>query len=375
MESMTLIALVLALVVPSTSLMAGVQRSSYSPEVHPDRSVTFRFKDIGAKKVTLSLEGQNSVVMAQDDSGTWSYTTPPLDPDLYGYTYSADGETRLDMHNPNTKPNLVWPSNIFLVPGEKPMPWEVQHVPHGQIHHHFFQSSVIGDERDFYVYTPAGYSPTRGPKLPVLYLLHGYSDMAGGWTEVGKAHIILDNLIAEGKAKPMIIVMTLGYGMSGAGDPLRPDYRGPVMGTKSYDQYKKSLMEEVVPTIEKSYRVSNKASDRAIAGLSMGGAESLFVGLNTTDKFASVGAFSSGGLGTNFDVEFPDVPSPKFKKNLKLLWVSCGVDDGLITFHRSLITWLKSKSVEVQAHETSGRHAWMVWRRNLIDFTQLLFRD
>ncbi len=372
---MTAILLVLGLVIPATSLMAGVQGSSYSPEVHPDRSVTFRFKDIGAKKVMLAIEGKDAVPMTRDESGTWSYTSDQLVPDLYGYTYSSDGETRLDMHNPNTKPNLVWPSNIFLVPGEKPQPWEVQHVPHGQIHHHFFQSSVIGDERDFYVYTPAGYSPTKGPKLPVLYLLHGYSDMAGGWTEVGKAHVILDNLIAEGKAKPMVIVMTLGYGIEGAGNPLRAEYRGPTMGAKSYEQYKKCLMDEVIPTVEKSYRVSSKPSDRAIAGLSMGGAESLYVGLNSTDKFHSIGAFSSGGLGTNFDAEFPDVQSTKFKKNLKLLWISCGVDDGLITFHHNLITWLKGKNVEVQAHETPGRHAWMVWRRNLVDFTQLLFRD
>src|SRR5262249_29131930 len=159
-----------------------------------------------------------------------------------------------------------------------------------------YRSGVVGDERDFYVYTPPGYNPGADRRYPVLYLLHGFSDDASGWTAVGRAHVILDNLIAQRKAKPMLVVMPLGYGAPAIAPRTGPALRDPNLGQRNYDRFRNALLTEVLPEVEKTYRVATDRSSRAIAGLSMGGAESLFVGLNALDRFAWVGAFSSGGL-------------------------------------------------------------------------------
>jgi len=370
---MALLGLALHLLVPMVTLAAAkAQAQIVSPEVHADRTVTFRYRDVGAKKVDLGLEGRDAIPMEKGANGVWTVTTEPLAPDLYGYTFGADGETRVDVRNAVMKPNLIWQSSMFLVPGNPPEAWEVQDVPHGTLHHHFYKSDVIGDQRDFFVYTPPGFRP--GKKYPVLYLLHGYSDMASGWSEVGKANLIMDSLIAQGKTKPMLVVMPLGYGVPDFANPFHPANRERGMGGRSYENYKKGLLTEVIPAVEREYRVSSDRKDRAIAGLSMGGAESLFVGLNSHDKFSYVGAFSSGGLAADFATDFPGLDATKANKQLKLLYVSCGTDDGLITFNRNLVKFLNDKQIKVQSHETPGRHAWMVWRRNLIDFSQQLFK-
>ncbi len=353
--------------------VVALQKPPISPEVHPDRSVTFRLVDPGATKVELGLEGADSVPMTRDGNGVWSYTTGPLAPDIYGYSFNADGQTRLDPQNPSmVKPNLVWSGNMVLVPGDPAEPWERQNVPHGILHHHFYHSGVVGDDRDYFVYTPPGYKATARKKYPVLYLLHGYSDIANGWTEVGKANEILDNLIAQGRAKPMLVVMTFGYGVPGYASP-NGGNRGPDVEKKNYDNYRESLLKEVVPAVESDYRVKTDKADRAIAGLSMGGAETLYVGLNNLDTFSYVGAFSSGGL-RDIETSFPGFDGAKANEKLKLLWVSCGTEDGLIRFNRTLVKWLKAKNANLQALETPGRHTWMVWRRNLIAFSQQLFR-
>ena len=183
-----------------------------SPDVHADRTVTFRFRDPNAQSVTLNLEGAKPVPMTKDADGVWSLTTAPLEPEIYGYSFVADGVSLLDPNNSSIKPNYLSLANMVHVPGASPLPWEVADVKHGEIHHHFYKSAIIGDQRDLFVYTPPGYDAKARTKYPVLYLLHGYSDDASGWTAVGKANVILDNLIAQGKAKPMVIVTTLGYG-------------------------------------------------------------------------------------------------------------------------------------------------------------------
>ena len=369
-----MISLLLEVFIPALTLGTLAQGPIVSPDVHADHSVTFRFKDPGAKRVDLNLEGSDGVKMSRDPNGIWTYTTDPLTPDLYGYSFSADGETRLDPSNSLTKPNLIWSSNMVLVPGSPALPWEVQPVPHGTLHRHFYKSSAIGDERDFFVYTPAGYSPTKGPKLPVLYLLHGYSDTANGWTAVGQAHLILDNLIAAEKAKPMIVVMTLGYGVPDFASPRRNGFGNSAVVEQNYNLYQKALFEEVIPAVEREYRASSRRQDRAIAGLSMGGAETLWVGLNNLDRFSHIGAFSTGGLPNDLDKDFPNFDGKKANRSLKAFWISCGTEDGLIGVNRSIVSWLKGKGTKVELHEMPGRHAWMVWRRNLIDFSQTLFR-
>jgi enterochelin esterase family protein len=345
-----------------------------SPEVNSDHSVTFRFRDPNAKEVLLSREGAQRVPMQKDDTGLWSVTTPPLEPDLYGYSFIADGVALLDPNNSLMKPNLLNPQSEVHLPGPSSLAWEINDVPRGEVHHHFYRSGVVGDDRDYYVYTPPGYDPAAKKTYPVLYLLHGYSDGADGWTAVGRANVILDNLIAQGKAKPMLIVMTLGYGAPEIVSRTGPRLRGgPTLLQRNYERYRDALFTEVIPQVEKNYRAAKDRNSRAIAGLSMGGAESLFVGLNALDRFSWIGSFSAGGSAEDFNATYPSLDS-KANSQLHLLWVACGTDDRLIAPNRKFLDWLKSKDINFTRIETPGAHTWMVWRRNLAEFAPLLFQ-
>jgi enterochelin esterase-like enzyme len=344
-----------------------------SPDVRPDNTVTFRFRAPNAKEVAVQIEGSaKPVPMEKDDQGVWSVTTDPLTPDYYGYSFIADGVGLLDPSNYRTKPNFLYRANEVHVPGPS-LAWEISDVPHGEIHHHFYKSAVVGDHRDFFVYTPPGYDPRSKQTYPVLYLLHGYSDDASGWTAVGRANIILDNLIAGGKAKPMLMVMPLGYGEAKVLEPHSGVFHDPGITQRNFDKFREALLTEVIPKVESAYLVTKDRNSRAIAGLSMGGSESLLTGLNTLDKFSWIGAFSSGGFTPEFDKEFPALDA-KSNQQLHLLWVACGADDHLIEINRSLRAWLASKSIKHVDIETPGAHTWMVWRRNLTDFAPLLFR-
>jgi len=353
---------------PAAPMLAAIT----SPEVHADGSITFRFRDPNAHAVILTLDGSKPAPMQKDDQGVWSLTTGALTPDFYGYSFVADGVGLIDPSNPLLKPNLLHTSSQVHVPGPAALPWEVGDGPHGVVHRHFYKSGVVGDQRDFYVYTPPGYDPRAKQSYPVLYLLHGYTDDASGWTAVGRANVILDNLIAQGKAKAMVVVMPLGYG---APEIVAPEPRGfaPELRKPNFDRFTQALLAEVMPQVEVAYRVSSDRNSRAIAGLSMGGSESLLTGLNNLDKFAWVGAFSSGGIAEDFDAEFPRLDA-KANEKLRLLWIACGTDDNLIGLNRKVRAWLDSKGVHNTPIETPGAHTWMVWRRNLADFSGLLFR-
>jgi enterochelin esterase-like enzyme len=350
-----------------------MQPALITPEVHTDNSVTFRFRNSFAQDVQLAREGTQPVPMQKDDQGVWSVTTGPLDPDYYGYSIIVDGQRMLDPYNSLAVPNLLSPSNAVHVPGAG-LSWDVTDVPRGEIHHHFYKSAVAEDERDFYVYTPPGYDPAKKTTYPVFYLLHGYSDDASGWTAVGHANVIFDNLIAQGKAKPMIVVMPLGYGTM---EIIRAGWGGlsnhPEVREQNRVKFTEALLTEVMPKVESEYRVAKDRNSRAIAGLSMGGAESLMTGLNNLDKFAYVGAFSAGGLSEPFEKDFPALDS-KANQQLKVLWIACGTEDRLITPNRNLREWLKTKGINHTDIETPGMHTWMVWRRNLVEFSQLLFK-
>lgn len=347
-----------------------------SPEVHPDRRVTFRFRDPNAQEVSLHLEGtKQPMPMHKDDQGMWSLTTDPLAPDLYGYSFEADGVELLDPANSAIKPNLLNPSNELHVPGTSPLAWEFSDIPHGIVHHHFYKSKIVGDNRDFYVYTPPGYDPSAKTLYPVLYLLHGYSDDASAWTEVGKANLILDSLLAEAKAKPMIIVMPLGYGAPEIVQRTRAaPFNDAALREKNVNNFRRALIDEVLPRVETLYKVTPNRSSRAIAGLSMGGAESLLTGLSRPDQFAWIGAFSTGGLTSGFASDFPKL-TPDTNAQIRLLWMACGSDDHLIALNRNLISWLRTKGIHLTAIETPGMHSWTVWRRNLLAFAPLLFND
>lgn len=347
-----------------------------SPEVHADGRVTFRVKAPNAKDVVVARAGAQRLAMTRDDQGLWSVTTAALPPDIYQYTFNIDGTSLLDPLNAWVAPNLLNMSNMVRVPGPSSgpgaVPWDIADVPRGELRRHFYKSARIGDHRDYYVYTPPGYDATRAQKYPVLYLLHGFSDDASGWTAVGQAHVILDNLIAARMVEPMLVVMTLGYG---APEIVTRGPRPPQLRQKNMDGYRDALFAEVIPAIERTYHADTRRERRAIAGLSMGGAESLYVGLNAIDRFAWIGAFSAGGLGqpAEFAQVFPRLTAAEGKK-LKLLWIACGTDDGLIEANRQVRAFLRERGVEHEGIETPGAHTWLVWRRNLAAFTPKLFR-
>jgi enterochelin esterase-like enzyme len=342
-----------------------------SPEVHPDGSVTFRAFAPASLEVFVQLEGEKQVIMQKDDLGVWSLTTKPLAPDYYGYIFQDTGVPVIDPSNPLILPNLLQTENMVHVHGPSSLPWEINDGPHGTVHHHFFHSKVIGDDRDFYVYTPPGYEANSSIKYPVLYLLHGFGQVTRSWLDVGFANRILDHLIDEGKARPMIVVMPDAYG--GEDILAHGAYWTDAIRTHNFDQFAKSLFDEVIPQVEEDYRVESGRDARALAGLSMGGAESLLIGLNNRDKFSWVGSFSSGGLRENFEQEFPGLKDAA-NSQLHLLWVACGTDDGLLGINRDFNKWMTDEGITHTAVETSGNHTWMVWRRNLESFAPLLFR-
>jgi enterochelin esterase-like enzyme len=344
-----------------------------TPEVHSDDTVTFHFLAPNAQEVKLAREGAEPVPMQKDDKGVWTVTTTPLPPDYYGYSILVDGVRMLDPYNHLLVPNLLTPANAVHVPGPSLL-WEINDVPRGEVHHHSYRSAVASDDRDYYVYTPPNYDPKAKKAYPVLYLLHGFSDDASGWTAVGHANVIFDNLIAQGKIKPMIVVMPLGYGTM---ELIRLGWGGignhPDVSEESFQKFRDGLLTEVIPKVESEYRVKKDRDSRAIAGLSMGGSESLRIGLNHLDKFAWIGAFSAGGLPETYEKDFPGLDA-KANRQLRLLWIACGTEDRLITPNRNLREWLKTKGVQHTDIETPGMHTWMVWRRNLAEFAPLLFR-
>ena len=347
-----------------------------SPEVKSDGHVTFRFNAPNAVKVQVSLEGQTQPFeMQKDDKGVWTLTVGPYEPDIYGYSIIVDGQPLIDPSNQLMKPNLLFTQSAVHIPGPPATtPWEVSDIPHGEVHHHFLHSKIAGDGRDFYVYTPPSYDPRGKQEYPVLYLQHGFSDDASGWTAVGRANVILDNLINRGKAKPMIVVMPLGYGDMEVIRRGWTSWQDKELAWRNFTRDTDILLDEVIPLVEQSYRVRKDRESRAIAGLSMGGAESLFTGLNHQERFAWIGAFSSGGIDNrDFATEFPGVDASTNKK-IKLLWIACGTGDRLIGINRQFKSWLKGKGVEYTDIETPGMHTWMVWRRNLTNLAPLLFR-
>jgi enterochelin esterase-like enzyme len=350
------------------------------PVVHGDGTVTFTYSDPTAATVSLVLEGKaQPIAMSKDAAGTsageWTVTTESLKPEIYSYHFMVDGRYELDAHNVVIKAGVLNVGNGVLVPGTPPEPWEQTAVPHGEVHEHWFTTSVVkGLERDqdaYFVYTPPGYDARAKVKYPVLYLLHGWSDTAGGWVGIGKANEIFDNLIAAGKAKPMIVVMPLGYGeMSFVYDGWGV-WQDAAKIDRNTALFQQSLLTEVVPRVEREYDIAAGRENTAIAGLSMGGLEALTVGLNHTGMFAYVGGFSAADHMLR-----PEALSGLDPKtaNLKVLWISCGTEDGLIVANRRVAGFLKGEGLPVTEIETPGMHAWMVWRGNLVAFAPLLFR-
>jgi enterochelin esterase family protein len=347
-----------------------------SPQVQPDGRVQFRFHAPNAKQVFLAREGMPRLAMSKDDRGTWSITTDVLQPDLYCYQFVVDGVVLADPANPMCKPIVTGGhESIVHVPGPASLSWEPQDVPHRTLHRHVYQSRVLGEARPLLVYTPPGYDPAAAQTYPVLYLLHGVMDDETAWTTAGQTHVILDNLIARRKARPMLVVMPLGYGFPNVPDRMREQFGAPAGQQKIMDALTRLLLDEVIPQVERDYRVTRDREARAIAGLSMGGSQALSIGLNHRDRFAWIGSFSGALImyGQPFGKWFPDL-KVRADSRVRLLWLACGTEDFLLGVNRNYKEWLKTNEVPFTAVETPGAHAWQVWRRNLTEFVPLLFQ-
>lgn len=369
--------LVLALMACALSAPAQQPKPLVTHEVNADRSITFRYDAPQAKSVAVSTDAMlKPLPLVKGDDGVWSASTPPLAPEIYSYTFVVDGVSMLDPRNAQVVPNLVALSDNVTVHGDTPQPWEMQPIPHGTVSEHTYTTKIaehLPDSQESYVvYTPPGYDARRKGGYPVLYLQHGWSDKENGWTAVGRAQWMLDSFIDSGKAVPMIVVMPLGYGdfdfvQHGAsvwGDPAQVDHNEELFG--------KMLLGEVIPTVEHEYNVATGRDNRAIAGLSMGGLESLYTGLRHPDEFAWVVGMSSAIHNRHFAEHLPELDAKK--ANLKLLWVACGTDDSLYKPNTEFVAWAKEKGLPVTAVWTPGAHTWLVWRDDLLHFVPLLFR-
>ncbi len=351
----------------------------HSHQANPDHTLTFRYEDPTATGVVLNIDtAPKPLPMHKGADGVWTYTTAPLAPEIYSYRFDVDGRPQFDPNNLlGITPNLVYRGDEAEVPGDAPELWDMQPVPHGELHRHRYTTAVVkgltANQSEYLVWTPPGYDPRAQTKYPVLYLLHGWSNTVDTWTQTLQADRILDNLLAQRKIRPMIVVMPLGYGeMSFVDGAIGDMWKQKPVVDRNTELFSQALLTEVLPRVEAQYSISTRREDRAIAGLSMGGLESLTVGLRNTAKFAYIGGFSSAVHLVDLQKELP-LLTPK-SADLRLLWIACGTEDGLLEANRKLAAQLKREGLPVTEIETPGAHVSFVWRDNLIHFAPLLFQ-
>ena len=334
-----------------------------SPEVLPDHRVTFRLQAPKAGAVAVVGEfAKEPQLMVKDEAGLWSVTVGPLGPDIYSYNFSVDGFSTLDPNNQDLKESLRPTQSLLEVPGDKPVPYEARPMPHGAVSVHWYHSKSVGALRRIYVYTPPGYDAAKRTKYPVLYLLHGSGDAENGWTWVGRANLIADNLLAERKARPAIIVMPFGHVFTASGAP------GPS------NAFAQDLLKDVIPLVERHYRVAANRENRAIAGLSMGGNQSLTIGLGHLEVFGWVGAFSSAVRDPEKVLSAVLADPDGANKKLRLLWIGCGRQDSLFQPNEKFVQVLKDRNINHLLHYTDGGHTWRLWRYYLAELMPLLFQ-
>lgn len=308
--------------------------------------------------------------MVKDEQDVWSVTIHPVKPRLYQYVFEIDGILTIDFANPVVKAGTsVYGSVVEVHGGSIPRYDELQNVPHGEIHILKYISTQLHKPREMYVYLPTEYHKNNLEEFPVLYLRHGGGDSESSWTKDGRSSIILDNLIASGKAKPMLIVMSNGLtdGSWAGGSTV-----------EGMDILEEELLNDIIPYIEQRYRVKRDKRNRAIAGLSMGGGQAYVIGLRNLDKFSYIGQFSAGIIGDgnfNHDKYIPGVISDvgRVNRELKLLWISCGTKDPRYDGHVEFVENLKEMGVKYEFYDSNYGHEWEFWRQQLRDFVQRLF--
>ncbi|HYI96244.1 MAG TPA: alpha/beta hydrolase-fold protein [Bryobacteraceae bacterium] len=331
------------------------------PLIHPDRRVTFQVKLPEAQSVAVAgraadsgMNGNKPYPMTRAEDGTWSVTTDPVRPGFHYYELIVNGHRTTD---PSSETFFGWAQQTsgLEVPDETLDFYNVKNVPHGDVRIHVYRTKSTGAVRQAFVYTPPGYDTNVQVRYPVLYLQHGSGENERGWTLQGKANLILDNLIASGKAKPMIIVMEKGYAES----------------------FPKLVIEDLLPEIDSKYRTVPEAKNRAIAGLSMGSGQALTIGLANLDKFSYIGGFSGGMRAfdpqTSFGGAFKDVEAAN--KKIRLLWLGCGVEDRGFSNLKSAHEAMDKAGIRHVWFEGPGSHEWQVWRKHLHAFAPLLFQQ
>jgi enterochelin esterase-like enzyme len=367
-----------------------------SPEIGPDRTVTLRYLAPNATQVTASgeLDGKPHP-MTKGADGIWSVTIGPLAPDIYTYAFNVDGVVALDPRNVNTKYGYgnFGAVSVVQVPGDAPAFYDVKDVPHGEVRIKPYVSKALGVTRTAWIYTPPGYD--KGARYPVMYLLHGAGDIESGWTMIGRANNILDNLIAEGQAKPMVVVMPLGHAIQSfwtgpakqAADPVAAALAGATLddiisammagdGKGGLSPVTRDIVEDVLPMIERDFKVSKRPDDRAIAGLSMGGGHTINIALSRPEMFRYVVLMSpaaSARVSTIYADRLKD--SAALNRQFKLFWLGVGKDDTLTgPGDRAFAEAIGKAGLKHVFKETEGRHEWTVWRQYLHEVAPLLFK-
>ena len=386
---LTAVALVVGASVAHAQGRGGAQAPQVtSPQVNADRRVSFRIYAPQAREIRLAASdipglGQNTR-LTKADNGVWELTTPALDAGAYRYNFNIDGVATIDPRNPSISEsnNNVW--SLVYVPGSDL--FDSKNVPHGAIAEVTYKSSALGRDRRMHVYTPPGYQNGRD-RYPVFYLLHGAGDNDDSWTTVGRAGFILDNLIAAQKARPMVVVMPAGHTSTSQAN---------VVGRSATDDFVNDFVRDVMPYVEKNYRVLTDRPNTAIAGLSMGGMQTLEVALPRLERFAYIGVYSSGLIGAFGNaggrgrgaapapapagpIEFEKTNAAKLadanlKKGLRLFWFGTGKEDFLLSTTDATVDLFKRHGFSPVYVQSPGGHTWINWRNYLSEFAPQLFR-
>ena len=341
-----------------------------SPVVHADRTVTFALRAPHAQKVELSgqfLKGNQP--MQKDDAGVWSITVGPVEPNLYPYNFVVDGVGVPDPANQDVFPNERFKPSLVDIPGDQPSLHAVQNVPHGELTYSFYHSKTLNRTRPLVIYTPPGYREGT-QKYPVFYLVSGTTDTEETWFRAGRMNFILDNLIAQKKAVPMIVVMPYGNMMMGMPRPDTPEV------ADMYRKFGDELLTDVLPFVEANYRVVADREHRAIAGFSRGGGQSLFTAFSHPDKFAWIASYSAYLTPEVSLKHFPEFFSQPQQTNaqLKLLWLGVGRDDFLYQQAVAFNNFVKERGLKHETLITDGGHTWMNARHYLSETLQLFFK-
>jgi enterochelin esterase-like enzyme len=355
-----------------------------SNEVAPDHKVTFRIYAPKADEVSLSGDFGETGKMTKDDKGVWSLTVGPLTPDFYTYAFHVDGVRTIDPKNAMIKQGINSLESMFLVPGSEAEFETTKDVPHGVVHIAWYRSGTLDALRSMHVYTPPGYE-NGSEKYPVFYLLHGAGDEDSGWSTVGRAGFILDNLIAANKAVPMIVVMPNGSMPRPANMPrvepgTPPSPEAMTAFRAAQNRFTDELLKDVVPYVDKHYRVKTGQENRALAGLSMGGGQTFQIVSSHPDEFAYVGVWSGavgGGRNAgNFEERYEAFlkSADHLNKVVKLFSISVGDKDFLLNGSKSLAETMEKHGIKHEMHISGGGHTWINWRQYLNDFAPKLFR-